>query len=401
MIISHKQRHSKKDDRDYPGPDDRAGVRRLLEYFQRESAHGQTVHNDFVNEDIPTMLDQMELMREGAKVRCWGRHIVVRGHERDRDKLAGKSGELVEGLKKKFGCTHAYAVDHHDKLGRNGQPITDTHVWLWELGANRSGLPFSERAVNSKTGKEYTKSIAGMMRDLAENWEGKYDLVRTGRNKGQDRAVTYTKNQLEMAAREHREGKRATPAPDKMMLQVKLDRLVRTAGSIDELATLCIAEGLEMRISDFVNKDGRPGKGISFCVAGRRPFRGGELGWSWPKLQKFYERTESGSPEKGAGIIGLGGTTDPVYRGQTGAGDPAGAAESGRSDGGQPDHAQRSPAASRQGRAQNPLIGLLATPALSWFMRAFIRLCMSVDRSARQQYYDELRKDRALDLPTL
>jgi hypothetical protein len=114
MIVKHHMRRNKKTGERTPGPTDRQGVRRLLQYIQRDSAMGRTVANDFPTEDCSLMADEWRDLMSRSKVRVWARHFTMSWHPDD-TAYAGQEEELVKAFREKFKVWRCYARTHCDK----------------------------------------------------------------------------------------------------------------------------------------------------------------------------------------------------------------------------------------------------------------------------------------------
>lgn len=372
MIAKHIRPVDRKTGLKKTGPTDRAAMLRLAKYILRL---GNIVLNDFASDAPSEICDQVEDLMRGAKTKCRGRHQLLSWPAQDNDKMTPERKiEAVQRFKKKWGVTHVLACEHDDK--DHGH----LHMYAFELGKDLKPLRYP--------------NIAWGLRQVAMGMEDDWDLTRTGRGGGDDGGgggLNISKDTLEMADRQHRQGQRRSPAPDKLVLRARVQRLVQTSVSMSDLLDSAAGQGIMVKVTDYPN-----GKGVSFSD-GVVSMRGKDAGWSYGQLVKHY------GADKGVdganGIIGRAQRAGPAHRRQTGADSPGGTTSPGRPDGSQPAPAKRNPSQGRAGRPQSPLIGLLATGSLSWFMRWFVRICMEADRSPRQHWYDEMRRDRSIDLP--
>ena len=385
MIGKHIRPLDRKTGKFGTGPMDRAAARRLAAYIMRLSSGGFEVCNDFGPGDPSGICDVMEELLSRGNTACWGRHMLLSWPEGDTC-YDGHEPELVEAFKKKTGAKWVLCWRHNDKAHAH------LHMFVLEIDERFKSLKYRD-------GK---KNIAQLLRELAVELEDQYGGTKTGRTS--DRDVVFTKNEMEEGQRLFNEGRKRSPAPDKADMIARLESLIQTSVSLDDLVANAAAQGIEVRISRHDN-----GRGVSFSSGGRS-YRGRELGWSYGRLAKHYE--QNGRQQGDGGAV----ASNEIIRGRGGrptgpdgqvSGDPAGGAGEARAAGrAQPAQPERIPPEHGQRRVEaSPLTPLIksfqAMAGLSWFMRAFIRLCMSVDRSSRQQYYDELRRDRALDLPKL
>jgi hypothetical protein len=258
------------------GTTDRKSSWNLFYYIQRETADGITVCNDFCGTDDRTaMLDIIDELYGHSKVRLRLRHITLEAHPED-TVYDGHEYELAQALKEKFGLWKVYGRRHRDKKHPH------IHFAALEIDDRFHCVDYSHAAER--------------IRELAEELERKYGGIKTGRNREHELAhQSYTKNELERGERLHREGKRKTPCPDKMVLKARVDLLVACTGSIDELVSEARKDGVSVIVSQHAN-----GRGVSFSD-GKATARGSAIGWPYAKLEETYHaRGQSQS----AGITG-------------------------------------------------------------------------------------------------
>ncbi len=277
----------------------------MLAYIQRSSAMGRTVCNDFDSENCSLMADQARDLMSRAKTKTWARHFTMSWHPDD-TVYAGHEEELVKAFKEKFRAWKVYARTHTDK--DHGH----CHLAVLEIDSNFHGLRYS--------------GIAQGMRELAMDLENQYGGLKTGRG-GDDGSdpqtiarnwnMVFSKNELELADRLHREGKRKTKVPDKMLLKAKVDLLVRSCTTIDELVIRGKAEGIEVRITEH---DGQ--KGVSFSDGVTR-VRGSAIGWPHRLLEDCYETKNAGGKSRGTGFRRAVEQADRPGRHESGAEGPA------------------------------------------------------------------------------
>jgi len=125
------------------------------------------------------------------------------------------------------------------------------------------GLVFAQNAAGKKLRLETRDGaravpVALSLRKMAEDWEDKLDTRKTGRSRVPDFSIS--KDTLEMASREHMEGKAKTPIPAKLQLRADIQRLVALSISCSDLQTRAAAEGIGVRFTEYEN-----GTGVSFA----------------------------------------------------------------------------------------------------------------------------------------
>jgi hypothetical protein len=293
------------------GCKDRRQVVRLLRYIQKESGDGVCLHNDFGGEDPLQIADEVNALDRGHKYK--GFHFILSVPIDEQPLWEPKTPELLQSFKKLLKASKIYARSHLDKKEATW------HVHVYVFGDDAAGRQLRLRG-KRPDGSESTTP------ELLRQWCMKVEdetpgCKKTGRGGdggggGGDKEkheMAFSKDELEMAARRHKEGKRPTAAPDKLVLRLKVDQLVRRATSIEDLQSRGNAAGVEVRVTEYAN-----GKGISFSD-GITSLRGRDCGWTHSALEKLYAKNQGADPVGKNGIIeNPGKGLRPDHRGGAG-----------------------------------------------------------------------------------
>jgi len=265
----------------------RQDVRRLIDYILRESAHGNLVYNDFEGSTPPEITDEiMALDRHRTPYLAY--HFMFSFPEYEQETWRAHLVPILEDFKSRFGVFKLVAADHRDK--------GNYHIHIAVFAQTKLGKRL--RLETHEDGK--CIAIAASLRRLAEDWEDRLGATTTGR--GQSPGMNVSKDELEMAVREHAQGISLTPIPAKVQLKADVERLVLLSANFSELETHALVMGIEVRL-----KKDETGNvlGISFARDGVA-LRGKDAGHTYAALSKrFYEQTQtpgrSGPPQCMAG----------------------------------------------------------------------------------------------------
>lgn len=282
------------------GCKDRRQVVRLLRYIQKESGKGKTLWNDFGGEDPLMIADEVDLLDRGHKYK--GFHFILSAPADEQSLWEPKGPQLAQSFKRHIRASKIYARTHLDKA------TATWHVHIFAFGDDAQGRQLRLRGKRVDGGETSTPELLRQWCVQVEDETPGARKTGRGDKKGD---LTLSKDELEMAARLHREGKRPTPAPDKLVLRVKVDELVRSSRSIDDLVTRGKEAGIEVRLVQYAN-----GRGVSFSD-GVTSLRGRDAGWSYKALVVFYEQPNRGLNRTGQiGIIETKGVRLRTDRGR-------------------------------------------------------------------------------------
>ena len=192
---------------DRAGCTSRQDVRRLLEYQMRPSESPEVVWNNF-HDDSPLGIAEevMALARPDLTYKAY--HFVISFPEDERNQWEANLDGVLEDFARRFQVHRMVWVRHRSHV----------HGFVFAQTALRKKLRLETR-VGGKL-----LPVAASLRQMAEEWEDRLGVRKTGRSPS--RGTSISKDTLEMAQREHIEGKSATPVPAKLQLRADVQRLV-------------------------------------------------------------------------------------------------------------------------------------------------------------------------------
>src|ERR1017187_8261554 len=254
---------------DRAGCTSRQDVRRLMDYLTRESAHGKIAWNNFQNDTPDGITEEiMALDRGSSKYKAY--HFMLSFPASERSQWKANLDKVLEDFAQRFRVHRMVWATHEDKDNYH------LHGCIFAQTARGKKL-----RLETKDGDRLLP-VAASLRKLAEDWEDRLGVRQTGRSTSP--GTSGSKDSLEMAHREHIEGKSPTPVPAKLQLRADVQRLVARSGNFAELESNARDAGIEVRFTEHAN-----GTGVSFSD-GSISLRGREAGFTFQTLtQKFNE----------------------------------------------------------------------------------------------------------------
>ena len=264
-----KHIHKENGSRTVPDAPSQQDVRRLTEYILRPSAHGKIVRNDFANETAAGIADEvMALADERLKYKAF--HFMFSFPKDEEARWQANLDALLLDFKERFGIFKMVAADHRDK--------DNYHVHIAVFAQTKRGHKL--RLETHQDG--HAIGVAQSLRRIAEEWEDRIGGRKTGR--GAVRNLSLSKESLEAAQRQYREGEAPTPIPRKLQLKADIERAVALATGFDSLDQQAAALGIAVRIKR--DEQGNA-LGVSFARDGVS-IRGRDAGFTLRALQKLY-----------------------------------------------------------------------------------------------------------------
>ena len=271
-ILKHV--HKPKDYQDRAGCTTAADVQRLIEYLLRESAHGGIVFNDFINTTAAGIADEILALDRG-RTKYLANHFMFSFPKDEEARWQANLDALLRYFKQRFGIYKMVAADHRDK--------DHYHVHIAVFAQTESGHKL--RLETHQDG--HAIGVAQSLRRIAEEWEDRLGGRKTGR--GAVRNLSLSKETLEAAERQYREGEAPTPIPRKLQLNADIERAVKMATSIESLTEQAAALNIEVRLK---RDDQGNALGVSFSRDGIS-IRGRDAGFSLQRLQQIYGTSQT------------------------------------------------------------------------------------------------------------
>jgi len=266
-ILKHIHKSKKYQDR--AGCTSPADVQRLMDYLLRESAHGGIVFNDFTNTTAVGIADEIVALDRG-RTKYLANHFMFSFPKDEEARWQANLDALLRYFKQRFGIYKMVAADHRDK--------DHYHVHIAVFAQTERGHKL--RLETHQDG--HAIGVAQSLRRIAEEWEDRLGCRKTGRSAV--RNLSLSKESMEAAERQYREGETPTPIPRKLQLNADIERAVTVATSIESLIEQAAALNIEVRIK---RDDHGNALGVSFSRDGIS-LRGRDAGFTLQRLQQIY-----------------------------------------------------------------------------------------------------------------
>lgn len=281
MIAKHVFKSKKHKDRS--GCTSLADCTRLIAYAQRESAHGQTLWNDFASDRPTDIADEVQMMRR-RKGKYWMYHIEFAFPPEEAALWKGREREMIADFQARFGVSHGFWASHEDK--------EHYHIHGAILALRPNGGQLRLGSINAH-GEAVPVAMA--LRQFAQDWEDRTPGARkTGRSG--ELGISISKDALEAAQRQ------GDPVPLKLRLRADVQNLVILSSSFATLVENAAAYGIEVR---YRRDDTGKVRGVSFSRGGVS-LRGREAGYTYRQLQSLYENTNTVYPSTNREPTNLG-----------------------------------------------------------------------------------------------